>query len=793
MFLNYCKIALRNLIKSKGYSAINIGGLAVGLAVTILIGLWIWDELSFDKYHPNYDRIARVMQHQTFNGQVGSQFSNPAVMAGEIRNKYPNDFKYVLQSSWNNQHTIALGQKKLLKTGSFFEPGVTEMLSLKMLRGSRNGLKDPHSILLSESVAKAYFGNSNPMEKTLRIDNKFDVKVTGVYEDLPYNTSFRELTYILPWELYLSQNQWISKMENPWGSNFTQTFAMMAPNADMEKVSKKIRNVKMDALPKGEGKYKPIVFLHPMKKWHLYADWRNGFNTGGRIQYVWLFGIIGLFVLLLACINFMNLSTARSEKRAREVGVRKAIGSARSQLIAQFFSESFMVVVIAFVVSIILVILMLPYFNELADKKIQMPWLNPVFWGMALLVCLFTGLIAGSYPALYLSSFQPVKVLKGTFRVGRFAAIPRKILVVMQFSVSVILIIGTIVVYRQIQHAKNRPIGYNKDSMVYVSVTDPIHAKFEAIRNDLKSNQTIIEMAESGSPATEVWNTNGGFDWKGKDPNQSVDFPNNAVSWEFGKVLGWEIKEGRDFSRDFATDSAAFILNESAVKFIGFKNPIGETLVWEDKPYTIIGVIKDMLTESPYAPIRAALYHMTTEEESVITFRINPKITASKAIESLEKTFTTYDPSTSFEFRFVDEAFNRKFGEEERIGKLATWFAILAVLISCLGLFGLASFVAEQRTKEIGVRKVLGASVANLWQMLSKDFVFLVIISCVIAVPIAFFGMQGWLKNYDYRTSLHWWIFASAIAGALVITIITVSFQAIKAAMANPISSLRSE
>ena len=453
MIKNYFKIAWRNLIKSKGYSAINIGGLAVGMAVAMLIGLWIWDELSFDKYHKNYDRIARVMQHQLFNGEIETQFSNPAVLSQQIRTKHGSDFKYVLQSSWNFQHVLSLGEKKLLKTGSFFEPGVADMLSLKIIKGADTKLKDPYSIMISESVAKAYFGNEDPINKTLRLDDKADVKVTSVYEDLPYNTSFRELTFILPWELYLIQNPWIKKMENPWGSNFTQTFALLADNTDMAKVSNKIKNVKLDVVGPEEKKYNAKMFLQPMKNWHLRADFKNGINTGGRIQYVWLFGIVGLFVLLLACINFMNLSTARSEKRAKEVGVRKAIGSDRSQLIAQFFSESFLVVIVAFILALILVIIFVPFFNDVADKKLSLLWTNPVFWISGLLFCLFTGLVAGSYPALYLSSFQAVKVLKGTFRVGRFASIPRKVLVVMQFSVSVILIIGTIVVYRQILHA----------------------------------------------------------------------------------------------------------------------------------------------------------------------------------------------------------------------------------------------------------------------------------------------------------------------------------------------------
>ena len=686
-----------------------------------------------------------------------------------------------------------MATKKLLKNGSYFEPEVAEMLSLKMIKGSRNGLKEPYSILLSASVAEAYFGNEDPMNKTLKLDNEVDVKVTGVYEDLPFNTSFRELTFILPWELYIIRETWIKKMDNPWGSNFTQTFAQLADNADLEKTSAKIRDVKLNALAEDERRYKPAIFLHPMSKWHLYGDFKNGINTGGRIQYVWLFGIIGLFVLLLACINFMNLSTARSEKRAREVGVRKAIGSARWQLITQFFSESFLVVSFAFILSIIIVFLSLPFFNEVSDKKLSLLWLNPIFWIMGIGFSLLTGIVAGSYPALYLSSFQPVKVLKGTFQAGRFASLPRKVLVVLQFSVSVVLIIGTIVVHQQIQHAKSRPVGYSRESLIWTSSNEVLHGKFEALRNELKSSNLIAEMAESTSPTTDVWNTNGGFNWEGKDPNLGVDFPNSGVTYEFGKVISWEIKEGRDFSREYATDSAAFILNESAVKFIGFKDPIGQTITWNDKPFKVIGVVKDMLVQSPYQPIRASMYHLSMEQENTMIMKINPKMTASDAVNKIESVFKKFDPGTAMSFQFVDEDFAKKFGNEERIGKLASVFAILAIFISCLGLFGLASFVAEQRTKEIGIRKVVGATVFNLWTLLSKDFVMLVVIACIIAVPLAWYGMNHWLQEYDYRTNLDWWIFILAIFGALLITLMTVSFQAVKAALANPVKSLRTE
>lgn len=797
MLKNYFKIALRNLTKQKGYSFINIAGLATGMAVALLIGLWIWDELSYDKYHENYSRIAQVWQNNIYNGTVQSQMANPHLMAEEIRSNFGSDFKYVLQASWNNTHILTHGEKMFNKDGYHFEPAVTEMLSLRMLRGTRDGLKDPYSILLSASTAKAFFGDADPLGKLMRIDNETDVKVTGVYEDLPHNSFFREMNYLMPWEHFLITNPWIKKMQNPWGSNFTQTFAQIADNANMEAVSAKIVNVKFNKLKdEGDRKYKPEVFLHPMSKWHLHSEFKNGKIVGGRIEFLWLFGVIGVFVLLLACINFMNLSTARSEKRAKEVGIRKSIGSMRSQLVAQFFSESLVVAILAFVVSLLLVQLALPVFNEVADKQLSLPVAYPLFWLLGFGFSAITGIVAGSYPALYLSSFQPVRVLKGTFRVGQYASLPRQILVVLQFTVSVTLIIGTIVVFRQIQFAKDRPVGYERSGLIQTVMSTPdIHKQFETVRTELKATGAIEEMTESGSPPTSIWNTNGGFTWKGKDPGLAVDFPNNSTTFEHGKTLGWQFKAGRDFSRDHATDSLAFVINESMEKFLGFENTIGEVLTWEDKPYTIIGIIKDMVVESPYEPVRPAVWHVMKSDEqgNVIIIRLNPNMGSYEAISKVEGVFRKFNPASPFEYKFVDENYARKFGDEERVGKLASFFAILAVLISCLGIFGLASFVAEQRTKEIGVRKVLGASVFNLWRMLSKDFVVLVVISFLIAMPLSFYFMNEWLGKYEYRTGIAWWIFAVSGLGALVITLGTVSYQSIKAAMANPVKSLRTE
>lgn len=793
MIKNYFKIAWRNLVKNKGYSLINIGGLAIGMTVAILIGLWIYDELSFDKYHKNYDRIAQVMQNGTSNGEISTVPSVPPVLAEEIRNKYGSDFKYALQASFNTDHTLTYGEKMFIKPGTFWEPQVGEMLTLKMISGTRDGLRDAHSILLSRSIAEIYFGKEDPLNKIIRIDNRENVKVTGVYEDLPDNTTFRDMQFILPWDLYFILNPWLKNQPNPWGNNFTQTFVQIADNADMQKVSAKIRDVKLNNVSKGDAQYKPTMFLYPMSKWHLYSDFKNGVITGGRIEIVWLFGIIGIFVLLLACINFMNLSTARSEKRAKEVGIRKVSGSLRTQLIVQFFSESIVTATLSLLFAILFVTLALLYFNTLADKKMIIPWSNLFFWVVIIGFTLTTGFIAGLYPALFLSSFKPVKVLKGTFKAGRNASLPRKILVVMQFTISVVLIVGTMVVFRQINHAKDRPIGYNRNGLVRIAGYTVINRKFDAVRNELKNSGAIIEMAGSESPTTEVQNTSGGFDWDGKDPNLTVDFPNNAVSYEYGKTIGWQIVQGRDFSRDYATDSAAFILNESATKYIGLKDPVGKTIQWHGTPFTIIGIVKDLLVESPYEPVRPSLFRLSTDFQFFFLLRINPTWSANKAIAKIEEIFKENNPASPFKYSFVDEDFARKFGAEERIGKLALNFAILAILISCLGLFGLASFVAEQRTKEIGIRKVLGASVTVVWQLLSKDFLLLVVISCLIATPLAYYFMYEWLQKFTYRANIPWWLLCIVCIGALFITLVTVSFQAIKAAIANPVKSLRTE
>ncbi len=793
MFRNYFKTAFRNLLKNKAHSVINITGLSVGMAIALLIGLWIWDELTYDRNFKDHDRIARVIQNLNINGETITWFNMPAPTAKAIRESYGSNFRHVLMSSWTGSHILSVGEDKLIKAGNFAEAALPEMLDLKMLRGSRNGLKDLNSILLSASLAKTFFGNTDPMDKIMKIDNQMMVKVTGIYEDLPYNSSFANMAFIAPWDLMVANTPWIRDQE-AWGNNSFEVLVQMADHVNVEQASLKIRNIKMMHVDEISRKFAPSLFLYPMNRWHLYADFRSGLNTGGRIQFVWLFGIIGIFVLLLACINFMNLSTARSEKRAKEVGIRKAIGSFRMQLVCQFFCESLLITAIAFILCMILVQLMLPAFNELAAKKISIPWAQPLFWLAGLGFSLITGLLAGSYPALYLSAFKPVKVLKGTFKVGRFAAIPRKALVVIQFSVSVLLIIGTLVVFRQIRFARDRPLGYNNNGLLMTPLmTMDIPNHEDVIRQELKNAGAITEMATSSGPVTGVWSTNGDLSWKGKDPDMSIDIPNTGISHEYGRTVGWEFVAGRDFSREFASDSMAFVINESAVKLMGLKDPVGEIIKWNGAPYKVIGVIKDMLMESPYASVRPSLYCVHKDHNNYAIMKINPAASTQKALNDITAVFKRYSPAQPFTYQFADDDYAHKFDEEARVGKLAGVFAVLAVLISCLGLFGMALFMAEQRTKEIGVRKVLGASIFNIWQLLSKEFVLLIVIAFVIAAPLAWLFMHRWLQNYEYRSNIPWWIFAATGISAVLITLLTVSGQSIKAAFMNPVKSLRSE
>ena len=794
MFRNYVKIAWRNLIKNKVYSTINVLGLATGMAVAMLIGLWIWNEVTYDRSFTNHRQLAQVMTTNFADDGTASTVPNVCrPIAGELRAKYGSDFKNVSMATWPWGHALAVGDKLIPANGPWVEENFPTMFSLNMLKGNINALSDPSSILINASMAKTLFGDSDPLGKTIRLDSKDNYKVSGVFRDFPDNSTFYDTKYFLPWKKYITTEQWVTDAATSWENHSWLCFTQLADNVDMDKETEKIKNVVMAHKTKAEGV--ESAYLYPMDKWHLYTDFKSGRPTGGPIQFVWLFSIIGIFVLLLACINFMNLSTARSENRAKEVGIRKAIGSLRSQLISQFLSESLLVAFVSFAFSILLVILLLPFFNSLAAKNMQLPWRSPVFWLCTLAFTGITGLLSGSYPALYLSKFDAIKVLKGTFRAGRYASLPRKVLVVAQFTFSIALIIGTIIVFKQIQFAKDRPINYRKEGLITVGgVTQGLPKFYDAVRNDLLATGMVDNMAGASDATFNLgaWRT--GFNWAGKNPNTLPSFGFMLMTEDFGKTIGWQLKEGRDFSKDFSTDSLSMILNEAAVQQIGMKKDIvGENIQYDGKNYRVVGVVKDMIQESPYKPVTPMVYVANHTWIDIVTVAIKSGVPVKEALTKIEKAFKKYNPDLPFIYTFNDEEYAKKFADEQRIGKLATFFTLLAVFISCLGLFGLASFVAEQRKKEIGVRKVLGASTYNLWQMLSTEFALLVIISCFIAIPLAWYYSHNWLMQYDYRTSISAWVFVASGVGALAITVLTVSFQAIRAALANPVKSLRTD
>ena len=794
MFKNYLKIAWRNLVKNKVYSFINIAGLAAGMAVAMIIGLWIYDETSANKHFKNYDTLYQVMMNQTFDGKRGSQVALPYPLGEELKAKYP-DFKGVAMCDWGNTHSFIFGDKKISKRGHFIGEEAVGMFSLNILNGDKNPLHDPYSIVLTDETAKILFGNENPVGKIVKMDNATNLKVTAVVAKQPKNSSL-SFDYLIPFQLEEILYDYVKLYHKPnWGNNSWQVFVQLNNNANEKTIDAKIKKVVLSHF-NDENTLKTIIpelFIHPMAKWRLYNDFENGKNTGGFIKYVRMFGILGLIVLIIACINFMNLSTARSEKRAREVGVRKAVGSGRSQLIRQFLSESMLISALSFLVALALVAIVLPYFNKLTDKAMSLQVASPVFWGIMILFTLITGLLAGSYPAFYLSSFNPVRVLKGNLKAGKSSSLPRKILVVVQFASSVILMIGTTIIYQQIQHGKDRPIGFNNKGLISVNWSADIGKNIAALKQELLSSGAAYSVCQSNSPPSQIYSNNNGWEWKNSLPvEKTVVFSTITTEYDYTKTLGIKMIDGRDFSRDFA-DSNGVILNQAAVKRMGLKNPVGEMLKWNDKPMVVIGIIPDIQMESPFRPISPLTIIFNKDWVGCVDVRMNPNISASKAISIMKPIFDKYNPSFPFEYQFADEQYAKKFNYEELVGNLAAIMAVLAIFISCLGLFGLASFTAEQRVKEIGVRKVLGASVFNLWKLLSKDFVILVLIACVVAIPIAWYAMNEWLKNYDYKISIGWPTFILVIALSIAITLITVSFQSIRAAFANPAKSLRTE
>jgi putative ABC transport system permease protein len=798
MLTNYILIAWRNLVRNKFYSILNIVALSMGMAVFILIGLWVHDELSFNRSFDRYDRIAMITRQFNYNSIRISLPGSPYTMRDELLAKYPNDFRYVVLSTGIGNHRLVSDSRNYFQNGGFMNAEAADMLSLHMLRGTRAGLKEPAGMLISSTLAKTIFGNNDPMGKTIQIDEKLNARVAGVYEDIPYNTDFRDQRFIVSMDLFMGANPDIRMAAHPWyyEDRFT-AYALLTDQADMDKASQKIKDIRRGKIP--DEIYKtnePVDFLHPMSKWHLYTDFEyyTGYKVREKIAYVRLLGVVGVFVLLLACINFINLSTARADKRAKETGIRKAIGALRAQLIGQFLFESLLAVLLAFLLSMLWVDLSLPVFNRIAVKELGIPWGSIFYWLISFLFILVTGLIAGLYPAIYLSSFRPVKVLKGVFKGGPMAGLSRRALVVLQFTVSIALIICTMVINRQIHFAFNRPIGYDRDGLVMINMTPDIQKNFRIIGDELKRSRAIIDMAASQNTTIDYNVDDNQLSWQGKDPNLQADWAVSSTTYGYGKLIGWQLIEGRDFSPSFPTDSTGFIVNEAAARQMGFKHPLGQIIQWRGRPFHIIGVIRNIIFESPYTVASSpSIFHMAGNENYVVTIKLNPSLGAAGALAKVQAVFARYNPSYPWDYRFVDQEYAKKFSEEKQIGTLSGFFTMLAILISCLGLFGLVSFMAEQRKKEISVRKVLGASTFNLWGLLSKDFVRLVIIALVLAAPIAYYLMHNWLQQYEYRYRISWTIFVVAGGSGLLVALLTVSYQAIKAATANPVKNLRSE
>lgn len=787
MIKNFFKVAVRNLVRNKFFSIINICGLAVGMASAILIMLWIQNELSYDSFYSKNDRLYQPWNRAIFDGKLQCWSTTPKVLGPTLKHDYP-EVEAVTRVNWGNNFLFSIGEKRLSVQGTTVDPDFLKMFDFPLLKGSeQTALAGTYSIVLTQKLATKLFGKEEAMGKVIKIDNLDNFTVTGILKDLPNNTRFQDYEYFLPWA-YMVKRQWD---DSSWGNNSTQTYVLLKPNTSATNFEKKIKNITIQHTKDEEH---IEVFIHPMSKLRLYSQFENGKNTGGRIEVVRLFGIIAGLILLIACINFMNLSTARSEKRAKEVGIRKVVGAEKKSLVGQFLGESILIALLAGIISIGIVQLSLRGFNELTDKQLFLDFGNYLFWITGLAFVMFTGIIAGSYPAFFLSSFTPVKVLKGTFKAAHALVTPRKVLVVIQFTFAIALIICTIIIMEQIQYARNRETGYDRSQLVYNFLEGDMEKNYELIRNQLLNSGAAISVTKTSAPITQGWSDSWGYEWKGKDPNAKLDFNTFSSDGGLVKTAGLKLLQGRDIDpHNYPTDSTAIILNESAVATMNLKNPIGETVKYNETNWHVVGVIKDFILQSPYQPMKPMVIHGPKNWFNVIHYKLNPAHSTSENLKTAEQVFKKYNPEYPFAYHFVDEEYARKFSDEKRTATLAALFAGLTIFISCLGLFGLATYMAENRIKEIGVRKVLGASVITITRLLTKDFLKLVMISLLIAVPISWWAMYSWLKDFPYRVDIHWWVFVMAGLLSILIALITVSYQSIRAGLANPVKSLRSE
>lgn len=783
----YFKIAVKQLLKNKTFSVVNIVGLAIGMASFILIALWIKDEMSYDLFHAKKDRIYQVWNKGSWSGKIECWNVTPKVMAGTLREFYP-EIEKVARVDWENSRLVTYKDKKISIMGQAVDPEFLSIFDYKLLEGdTATVFKDPLSIVITPSFAEKVFGKENPIGKAVQLENKEFVKVTGIIQSPPANSKFK-FEYLLPWK-YLERGEGADKN---WDDNSTSNYVLLKPNVSLEGVQQKIEDIRTRF-----GGVKPenavtTSFLYPMERWRLYGKFENGVESGGMITLIRLFGIIALFILLIACINFMNLSTARSEKRAREVGLRKTVGAMRSTLIAQFLVESIVLALLAFGIAVLMAELSLPAFNNLFKKAIVLEYGNVWFWILGLGFVLLTGLLAGSYPAFYLSSFDPIRVLKGTYRSVGAVITPRKVLVVFQFSFAIILIICTLVIKQQINHGVERYAGYERSNLAYHFVSNDLEKNYMLLKKELINSGLAQSVTKCSAPLTEQWSNSSGFEWEGKDKNSDILFDRYVADDAIGKTAGFQFVKGRDFELNtYPTDSFGVIINESAVKVMGFQDPIGKVVKDGDEVYHVVGVIKDFILGSPLFKTKPIIILGSGRGwYNVIHIRAG---NGGFNLPAVEAVFKKYNPAYPFDLKFVEVEYAKKFERIELLGALALLFAGLTIIISCLGLFGLASYIAENRTKEIGIRKVLGASTVEISTMLSTDFLKLVLIAFVIAAPCAWYFMKEWLNTFEYRINMSWFVFAVAGLLAIVISMVTIIYQSIRAAKANPVVSLRAE
>jgi putative ABC transport system permease protein len=787
MFRNYLKIAWRNLARARAFSLINVTGLAIGMASAILILLWIQNELSFDLFHEKKDRLYLAYTRDTVNGRTECWNGTSMLLAPTLEMGYP-EVETTARFNPVGAFVFHAGEKHLESHGCITEPGFLKMFDFPLLHGDPNtALSSSRSLVITETFAKKLFNDADPMGQMVRIDSNANFIVTGVMKNLPNNTTF-DIEYLLPWS-YMKEVDW----DRPdWEVAYIKTFVLLKPGITEEAANAHFVNI----IKSNSGQVKNEIFLHPISKWYLWSHFENGKIAGGRIKTVRLFGLIGAFILLIACINYMNLSTARSEKRAREVGIRKVAGAGKSSLIGQFLGESILISLIAGIIALVMVGPSLGWFNSITEKQLTIPYGDLNFWLSGAGFILFTGILAGSYPAFYLSAYKPIRVLKGAFKAVHALVTPRKIMVVLQFTFAISLIICTIIVYKQVKYGQGRDIGYNRNNLVFMFIKGNAQANYPVISRELLSSGAITSITRTNSPITQVWTEDDSYEWPGKDPNNDIAFSLYHTDKDFVATMGLKLISGRDINVEkYPADSNAIMLNESAAKLTGFKDPIGQMIKSRGGDWHVVGVVKDFITVNPFSLDEPTVIQGPGKHHwfGTMTFKLNSEKATGENINAIASVLKKYNPDYPFDYYFADKEFAEKFREEKRTGSLAFVFAVLTIFISCMGLFALAACMAENRTKEIGVRKVLGASVSSISALLSKDFLKLVLISFVIASPVAWWAMHHWLQNYSYRIDIGWWVFAVTGLVSVLIAILTVSYQSIKAALANPVKSLRTE